>query len=563
MASLEIDKIQIQVSAQTKTAVTNLTKLKNGLEKLRDAVAECASMSSDGMDKLKELTTTIKTLASSGTGLKTVAEALKTIGRKSVTRFLKDMKEAQEETAKDFSGTVEKTSETVEGTVEGLKKGTEATKDFKKEWEKLKTSFADTRLGKSFGKISEFISSLKRIAMYRILRSAIKAVTQAISEGKEIYLEWSRSVNGEFAQVMDRLTVSFTLLKASIGSLVGEIVTLLEPALQWLMKATIDVTNAFTQMFAHLNGSDTWNKAYIKDAQAVVDANKKLKQSFLGIDEINTLGNNNGSSAAQSLLGIGYEETPVNKKTAITLEAILGTVTAIGLALKAWDIIKFVGQLQPIAGVGGVGGLGGIPLTGGGTVGGLLGTVLSAASAISGTLLLVFGFKAQMEEGVNIYNTIETLIGGALAGAGLSTILLGAATGPYGLAFGILFSLIGTAVVALSTDENLRDKFLKELHDKLPGTGDPWGEYNDQFHHTDDDFGEHLNEHPEVRAKYDPQFVKGLNEDPYAWAEFAKNDPLAGIPGGGTLNLYLDGQLLASTMSSYQNKAQTQLGVYQ
>ena len=100
------------------------------------------------------------------------------------------------------------------------------------------------------GRFSTLLSSLKRIAFYRIIRTVIKEVGQALKEGIKNLYGWSTLVNGQFKTSMDTISTSMLYLKNSIGAAVAPIINALAPAIDFLIDKVVALINVINQLFA-------------------------------------------------------------------------------------------------------------------------------------------------------------------------------------------------------------------------------------------------------------------------------------------------------------------------
>ena len=76
--------------------------------------------------------------------------------------------------------------------VSAMSRGTKAILDY----------FSSQTIGKvdqTRKSIGQFFSSIKRIAMYRLIRTALKTITEGFSEGQKNLYHWSSAVNGTFS----------------------------------------------------------------------------------------------------------------------------------------------------------------------------------------------------------------------------------------------------------------------------------------------------------------------------------------------------------------------------
>lgn len=333
----------------------------------------------------------------------------------------------------------------LQGATEDTKKAGNAAKTaaqkFKEFGNRLKEIGKSNSILKSVAtKISELGRSLARIAMYRTLRTAIKEVTQGFSEGiKEVYL-YSATIDGQFKRSMDTLATSAEYLKASLGAMVSPLINAIAPIVDQFVDKMVEGLNLINEVMARLNGQETFTRAiktakeWTGAADGATEANKKLKQSFMGIDEITTLKETtSGGSGADSDIGYNFEEVLVDKlKTDAIIDKlshVLEIAKDIGIAVLAWDAAKFLGQL-----------------------GGLGATLGKVTLAVAG---FAISWDAGYDLGYNGFNAWD--LGRMLFGNALMTGALTAAFGPAGLVIGIGASLV---VDALSIEFGRRQKML-------------------------------------------------------------------------------------------------------
>lgn len=141
----------------------------------------------------------------------------------------------------------------------------------------------------------QFLSSIKRIAMYRAVRSAVKAVTEGFAEGRKNLYYYSQAVGTEFAPSMDKAATAALYLKNSIGAATAPLTNMLVPMIDKAVDHIVELINKFNELTAVIAGQSTWTKALKYPVQwqdALDDANssaKKLKSTMLGFDELNVI----------------------------------------------------------------------------------------------------------------------------------------------------------------------------------------------------------------------------------------------------------------------------------
>lgn len=149
--------------------------------------------------------------------------------------------------------------------------------------------------------ITSIFRSIGRIAFYRAIRAAIRAVTQAFSEGTKNLYGWSKAAGGAtiagrtFAQTMDSLATSGGYFKNSIGAMVGPLISAFAPAIDFIIDKVVALINVLNQLFALLGGATSWNRATRK-AQEFEDAAggaggaaKEALRYLAPFDELNVL----------------------------------------------------------------------------------------------------------------------------------------------------------------------------------------------------------------------------------------------------------------------------------
>lgn len=181
------------------------------------------------------------------------------------------------------------------------------------------------------GAVSGLFRQIKRVAMYRAIRSAIRMVTDGFREGTANAYQWSKAMGGQFAASMDMLATSSLYLKNSLGALATPIINAVAPAIDWLIDKFVALLNVANQVIALLTGAKTWTKAikYPKEYadaanQAAGGAGKLAKAltTILAIDELNPLngdkgGGGGGGGGSGSALDYSqmFEEVDVASKS--------------------------------------------------------------------------------------------------------------------------------------------------------------------------------------------------------------------------------------------------------
>lgn len=209
--------------------------------------------------------------------------------------------------------------------------------------------------------MNNFLSSLKRIAFYRIIRGIIKSITQAFTEGLEKAYLFSAGISDvmghRFAQAMDNMKSATNAMKGQLGSAFISLLAALEPILIRIIDFVTRAADAISQFFAAFTGT-TYLKAnktaaQFADTMARGGASaKEWRNQLMGFDEINRLNEpsqGGGGGGTNPLAGYEMQDTPLDKwamKIHDNLEKI--ELAAGGLFLALGLILTLTGANIPL-----------------------------------------------------------------------------------------------------------------------------------------------------------------------------------------------------------------------
>ena len=192
----------------------------------------------------------------------------------------------------------------------------------------LKTVFDHSpfkKLENSFGRLNTIFRSLGRIAFYRAIRSAIKAVTQAFSEGAERAYWYARQYGDAtkyIADAYDNLSSKSFTMSNQLGAAWATLIATIEPIILRIISLVTQAANAITQLFALLGGKSTYlkavdyNKQWADSAGGAAKAAKEWRNQLMGFDEINRLDEpsdgGGGGGGANTDYGNMFEEAPIS-----------------------------------------------------------------------------------------------------------------------------------------------------------------------------------------------------------------------------------------------------------
>lgn len=163
--------------------------------------------------------------------------------------------------------------------------------------------------------VDKWKSAIGRIVFYRVIRSAIKMVTDGFKEGTANLYQYSKIVGTEFAPAMDKLATSALYLKNSVGAIAAPLIQAVAPAVDVLVDKFVELMNVIGKTFAMLTGKSVYSQAvkFPKEyAEAADGAAKAAKNFTLGIDELNVISEDAGKGAGDALdYGSMFEEVEV------------------------------------------------------------------------------------------------------------------------------------------------------------------------------------------------------------------------------------------------------------
>lgn len=296
---------------------------------------------------------------------------------------------------------------------------------------------------KKVSKLKVLLSSLKRVAFYRAIRTAIKFVTDGFKEGLENAYYFSKGINGELANSLDRLSSAAFKMKNQLGAAFGQLLVAVTPVLIKLIEIVTYAANAITQFFAVLSGQSTYLRAidYWKEwGDEADDAGGKAKAALKYLapfDELNVLPSERSKGSGSGDQGIDYDKMFEVAEVEDLWKKIGNIFSDFAIQVKdvafnwddlsPWEIFKKV-----LAGLGGVIGfsLGGVP---GAVVGVLAGVGLSmlieelwpevkdmSKNALFSSVLGLVGGAI----GFALYGVPGAVVG-TIAGIGLSLLIEG------------------------------------------------------------------------------------------------------------------------------------------
>ena len=187
------------------------------------------------------------------------------------------------------------------------KLGDEGDKAFKKIDKSTKKA---NNSSKNYNKgLRGLIGTAKRFLVFGAFFTIQRQISQAFQEGTQNLYQYSKAIDGNFAQSMDRLTTSFLYMKNAIGAAVAPLINAITPALESLIDTVAEFGNKLAETFAALSGATTFKKA-IKSHKEYAEAVNKTNNALAKFDEINNITTSKGKDELD--YGSMFETAKVN-----------------------------------------------------------------------------------------------------------------------------------------------------------------------------------------------------------------------------------------------------------
>lgn len=313
--AIEIASLELNIAENSDGAVSSLNKLIGTLHHLRNVIGTDASGLKSLNTELKALNK-VKSIDKISEAIGNVKESAKGLGDSfqfdgfdpldPVIESLNKVKEAGKGAMDGVKDEVKNAGKEASKAVPGLTRFKNA------------LQLIHDKAHKGNSGLKKLLASIKRIAMYRIIRSVMKEISQGIQEGVSNLYQWSKALNGHFSAAMDRAATASLYYKNSIATVFAPLIESVIPVLDKLVDKLVTANNALAEFFARLSGSGTYTRAIkyqTEWASATEKSAKAVHKMLQGFDEINNITTNQGGSTPSGLdFSKMFEEVPVSSK---------------------------------------------------------------------------------------------------------------------------------------------------------------------------------------------------------------------------------------------------------
>lgn len=159
--------------------------------------------------------------------------------------------------------------------------------------------------------LAQLVRSVKNITFYRIVRGAIKSITNAAKESANAMAIWSQQFDtgatGAIASFNDNISsIASNLLFArnAVMAAVEPIISALTPAFNMLASAIANAFNVLSHFLSALTGRSFYNKAIknnVNYANSLKSGGKAQKAFLAGFDELEVVQSSQGGGAGGTL----------------------------------------------------------------------------------------------------------------------------------------------------------------------------------------------------------------------------------------------------------------------
>lgn len=323
---------------------------------------------------------------------------------------------------------------------------------------------------------SNFANSIIRIAKYRMIRGAIKAVTSAFQEGLKNAYQFSKINGGELAASMDLLATKSLTMKNQLGAAFGALITAITPIIVQLISLITRLANALSMLFAALGGQSQYKKAvdvWTEWGEAAGGAGAAAKEALKYLapfDELNRLPDDRGGGGGGGAATPDFSEMFEYQDLPEWLQHFADKMSELASSLKItfndvfFDWSDLTGEQIAEKAIVGLSALvgGGVGFLIGGVPGAIVGTLLGASIGllISSMTFDHDGVLSQQELANTLAVALSALCGGVIGFVvgGVPGALIGAAIG-----IGVSGGLIGANFFADGKLGNVAEQFATAL----------------------------------------------------------------------------------------------------
>ena len=291
MAEVTIAELELQITSSSDKAVKGLDNLTTSLKGLKTSIKGGLGLTTI-TNEINSLSVAIKKFPDLNKleQLRDILASIKGIGSIDIGKGVQQPSittPQQEGTTGGGEPNLDQTATQVDNTTKSIKNEGNAADKAKKENKGLNKELKNTskEASKAAQGFNKIIKSFARIAFYRLVRSILKEIVATFKEGISNLYQFSKEMDGTFAQSMDRIATSILSIRNGLGVAFAPIIEGLAPVIEQISERFLELGNTVSKVSAIINGQGTYTKA-VKSMKEYADATKNAAQGF---DELNII----------------------------------------------------------------------------------------------------------------------------------------------------------------------------------------------------------------------------------------------------------------------------------
>lgn len=204
-----------------------------------------------------------------------------------------------------------------------------------------------TKFGKAIKKsnnpLESFVKRVKGLAKRVFIFSVITKAFNAMKDALSGYLTQDRKLSSGISKLKGNLSVIGTTLYESI-----------KPAIEWILKKLVAITQALSVMIAKALGKDiNQMRELAQSSEDVADEAERAKRAVAGFDEVNTIDTSTSDTTSGSNIITDtsplYDDDELSE-TQKKLKQIISLAKTAALVFGAWKITSFLSELGLVSG---------------------------------------------------------------------------------------------------------------------------------------------------------------------------------------------------------------------
>lgn len=335
MEDVTIDKISIDVSANTSDAESNLKRLEQLVSNLK-GLQKTADNASKNIQRATRKSATKQPSVEQNAP---VAPVKKTVNSeppelKETNQQLEETKNTADEASSSLTR-LQKFLGALSSSAGSMKAGFLSAVPVVKKFGSTMLNVATMPIRKYFhGITSGFtklvdgirhkITLIKRMVMLKLFRLAFQGIIDGIKEANDNLYKYSQSIDSTLYKSRDKIYSASKYASNSLAAMTAPLINALAPAIDFVIGKMVELMNMFNQFVASLTGADTWTRA-IKQQLSYGDSldksdkkANKLKRTLMGFDELNLLNGNNDTSSDDMAYKGMFEEVKVDSNNGLS-----------------------------------------------------------------------------------------------------------------------------------------------------------------------------------------------------------------------------------------------------